>query len=576
MAREKRRWPAPPRFFARSHVARDLMGDAAMRPVRPLIAVLIAVPLYASACAPPGGGSVSGASDGFVVPEGKQDDFLSLSAKEFVFSGRATVTLEDDYVGADQETRTRRLRELAGYQQIAIAWFLNQYLIHKEASDSNHDYGGFGAMSRANTYEELDLQPVDDRTYSFYYEQLVAGTPDLMGKLPLTEGEDGARELLFVMGNPSNEEMARLETNSEWYRSAPWSPWNPDAVDEARKQELRMTVRPEVDSTDAWLDFAALLEDGVLDVDVHFGWDYHSEYHVKHARSLFGWLTGEGFEAPAPDFESLTRQSGAFVKTLSAGGREVRVEVRIFYGKSGSETDPDTDTGGRALEDDMRASLATRDVIVYSGHSGPFYGFALANWRMTSEGDLDDTEMRSVEMPADRYQLVVAEGCDTYQIGEAFRNNPAKPGGRYVDVVTTTAPSNASSTATVEDILSRLLETNDAQEHDPKPLRALLRDLDRNSSWFHTMYGIHGIDDNPHLHPYAEIGNVCMPCASDAECGGPGNRCIDVGDSGKRCAPSCTTDAGCGGGYTCREVAASSTRAIYDSVCVPTDLGCGG
>ena len=63
--------------------------------------------------------------------------------------------------------------------------------------------------------------------------------------------------------------------------------------------------------------------------------------------------------------------------------------MRIYYGRTGTDTDPDTAAGGIVLEKDMRESLNTRDVIIYSGHSGPFYGFALANWKKTDEGDLD-------------------------------------------------------------------------------------------------------------------------------------------------------------------------------------------
>ena len=84
-----------------------------------------------------------------------------------------------------------------------------------------------------------------------------------------------------------------------------------------------------------------------------------------------------------------------------------------------------------------RASLADRDVIIYSGHSGPFYGFALANWKKTEEGDLDDSELASTTLPENRYQVVFAEGCDTYHIGEAFKANPAKPDGSFIDIVTT-------------------------------------------------------------------------------------------------------------------------------------------
>ena len=106
----------------------------------------------------------------------------------------------------------------------------------------------------------------------------------------------------------------------------------------------------------------------------------------------------------------------------------------------------------------MRDSLAHRDVIVYGGHSGPFYGFALANWRMTDEGDLDDSELASVQMPSDRYQIVVADGCDTYQIGAAFGRNPAHPDLANLDVVTTTSFSDASEPTTIQDFITRLIE----------------------------------------------------------------------------------------------------------------------
>jgi len=42
------------------------------------------------------------------------------------------------------------------------------------------------------------------------------------------------------------------------------------------------------------------------------------------------------------------------------------------------------------------------------------------------------------------------------------------------------------------------------------------------------MYGIHGIDDNPAVHPYAKLENLCEPCGSNDECGGIGNLCEDM------------------------------------------------
>src|SRR5262249_28683531 len=162
-------------------------------------------------------------------------------------------------------------------------------------------------------------------------------------------------------------------------------------------------------------------------------------------------------------------------------------------------------------------------------------GFAMANWNKTDEGDLDDSEMSHVDMPANRYQIVVAEGCDTYQIGEAFRNNPAKPDGTLVDVITTTSFSNAATPATVEDFLTTLIERDSHGKRRPRTVKTLLTKLDSNAAdaGFHTMYGVHGLDDNPALHPFAIPENLCSECSVNADCGGLGNLCVTVGHSGK-------------------------------------------
>lgn len=513
--------------------------------------------------------------DGVAVPNGKEDDFYSTSAYEYVLEGRTSVTLEQDLADADEETKRVRVKQLIGYKQISIAWFLTQYLVDKEHDDPNADFGGFGGMAKAGAYEDLDVTALDELTYEFTFKQIVAGKADLVELLPTTNSSGDTDYFDLAIGTPTNDELAQLETNNEWYREAPWTSWNPDAVSDDKKETVTFAIRRERASTDAWFDYAALFEDGKLTIDVHFGWDYHNAYHVEHARAVFGWLRDQqGFEAPVESFDDLARDSGPFTRTLDANGREIEVEIRLFYGKTGTDTDPDTDAGGRVLEQDARTSLATRDAIIYSGHSGPFYGFALANWRKTEEGDLDDSEMSSLDLPENRYQIVFAEGCDTYQIGEAFRRNPAKPDGAFIDVITTTSFSNASTPAAVQDFISRLTERDGEGRHQPRTLKSLLYDLDSNSYWFHTMYGIHGIDDNPTLHPYGEPDNACAVCEVNADCGGIGNLCIGIGTSGKRCAPACTDDRGCPDGYSCNAVASQSSRTIYASACVPAGLIC--
>jgi hypothetical protein len=509
--------------------------------------------------------------DGVVVEDGKADDFLSLTAREFVITGTDQVVLEPEHASRTSAQRMTRARQLVSLRQIALAWFLNQYLVDKESDQANHTYGGFGAMAKAGDYESLRIREVAPLTYAFDFSHLIAGRSDLMTRLPTRPGAiAGQRVLTLSVGLPTNAEMARLDTNSEWYRSAPWSEWNPTTVSAAQRRDLTVTIRPETESRDAWFDYEGLFADGRLDIDVHFGWDYHAAYHVTHARSFYNWLRARGFSSPVASFDRYDRTSGPLTRTIRANGRTITVEVRIFYGhEDGGTTDPDTAAGGRQLEEDMRASLATRDVIVYSGHSGPFYGFALANWRMTDEGDLDDSEMSTVTM-ASRSQIVFAEGCDTYQIGAAFGRNPAHPDLRGLDVITTTSFSNASSSTPVQNFVSRLVERDSRGRHRPRTVRSLLQDLDAGTGYgFHTMYGIHGIDDDPRVHPYAEREMFGEMCAANADCGDIGNLCIRQLDGVRRCTAACTSDDGCGAGYRCRLVASASATAIYGSACVP-------
>jgi hypothetical protein len=237
----------------------------------------------------------------------------------------------------------------------------------------------------------------------------------------------------------------------------------------------------------------------------------------------------------------------------------------MYFGKPGTATDPDTDAGGKVLEDLARASLKTRDVVVYSGHSGPFYGFALANWRMTEEGDLDDADIRTMELPADKLQLVLAEGCETYQIGEAFRTNPNKA-NKNIDVITTMSFSNAGTPATVQNFLSALLARDTTNTLRPQPVSTLLTKLDSQSWGFAPMYGFHGIDDNPKLVPFAKRESFGKRCSVNSDCGGPGNLCVSS-TGGKTCTAACASDPGCGTGYTCKAVASASTSTIYGKAC---------
>lgn len=507
--------------------------------------------------------------DSVFVDDSKADDFFSTSAAEYILEGTSTVVLDSSMASLPADQRLAAAKKLIAYKHIALAWFITQYLVDKDHEAPNASFGGFSGLAKAGAYVDLGISERADKiTFDFTFRQLAAGGKNLMQQLPIRT-VNGKPSFDLEIGKPSNEQLAQLETNNEWYRKAPWSGWNPANVSAEQKEKITFAITRERESTDAFFDMARLTADGKLDIDVYFGWDYHSEYHLKHSRSFFTWLKDQGFSAPVASWDLMTHETGAFKRTVKADGRNVAVEVRMYFGKPGTATDPDTDAGGKVLEDLARASFTTRDVVVYSGHSGPFYGFALANWKKTSEGDLDDSEMRTMPIRGD-YQVVLAEGCDTYQIGEALKENPGKA-GKNVDTITTMTFSNASSPATVQNFMSALLARDSTGKLRPQPISTLLTRLDSESWGFAPLYGIHGIDDNPTIVPFARTENFGKACSVNADCGGPGNLCVGSSATGKKCTAACTATAGCGPGYSCKAVASTASSTIYGRACAKTN-----
>jgi hypothetical protein len=534
-----------------------------------IVALAASLSIGLTGCTDAAEDAVDDPEDSIFVDDSKADDFYSLSAVEYLLEGKSTVVLDASMASKPAAERLAAAKQLVGLKQIAVAWFVTQYLVDKEHDDPNASFGGFGGMAKAGAYEDLAItERADKVTFDFTFRQIAAGGKNLMSKLP-TRSVGGKQVFDLEIGRPTNEEMAQLETNDEWYREAPWTGWNPSAVPADKKEKITFTISRERPSTDGFFDLARLTADGKLDMDVYFGWDYHSEYHIKHSKQFFTWLKNQGFRTPVSSWDGLKHTTGAFTKTVKADGKAVTVEVRIYFGKPGTATDPDTDAGGILLENLAKESLAKRDVIIYSGHSGPFYGFALANWKKTDEGDLDDADIRVATMPSDRYQVVLAEGCDTYQMGMAFKENPNKA-GKNVDVITTTSFSDASSPAAVQNFVAALLARDSLQRLRPQPVSSLLTKLDGESWSFTTMYGMHGIDDNPTVVPWANVAGFGKTCSANADCGGPGNLCVGTSSSGKKCTAACVADSGCGVGYSCKLVASTSSSTIYGRACAPT------
>lgn len=525
-----------------------------------------------------GCGADPAADDDVVVPEGKEDDFYSSSAKEYWVSGVSSVQIEETLANATAKQKLARAKELIQLKQVAIGWFLNAYLITKDDDSGNASYGGFGAMARFGSEEEDNIKATDGPTYKFNFKIQVGGSRQLIGRIPGTSTREG-KKFTLALGRVSNDDLARLETNHEWYRDAPWSSFDPAKLSADQVENVEALIVPQKLSTDSWLAYDRLLADGVVTVAVHFGWDYWDRYDIKGSRTFFDSLVSQGFALPegVKEYEDYLRTSGPLTKTIRSNKKEVVVQVWIFHPGNAAENvpgpDPDTDEGGRVLEEDMRDSLAHREVIVFSGHSGPLYGFALANWKKTDEGDFDDSDVAGAEMPS-TYQIVMADGCDTYGMGQSFWANPAKADRQNLNVITTTSFSNAGTDASVEQLL-RALTNQTSGKLIPTKISELAATLDRVQGWgFDTMFGFHGVDANPKYDPTSDAAALCRSCSKDADCGADGNRCTKLSRGKKACTFGCIDDTGCPSDYSCRPIASSTTGSIKTKQCVPRGLVC--
>ena len=153
-------------------------------------------------------------------------------------------------------------------------------------------------------------------------------------------------------------------------------------------------------------------------------------------------------------------------------------------------------------------------------------------------------------MPRDQYQIVLASGCETFSIAQAFAENPNKQGLSNLNVITTNGWAQAGWNKDLEAVFDSLY--SDDPGFDPQPVSGLLTRMNRASA-LDEMYGLHGIDGNPQLHPFARIDLRGQSCSKDADCGGPGNRCTNKGGKSV-CSASCTASTGCPSGSQCTAI----------------------
>ena len=336
----------------------------------------------------------------------------------------------------------------------------------------------------------------------------------------------------------SNDDLARLEYNHEWYRDSPWDSFDPSKLAADQLEKMAMTLTPQTASSDAWLGYDRLLADGEISIAVHFGWDYWDRYDLKGSRNLYNYLVDKGFASPVASYDELDRTSGPLTKTIQSNGKPVVVKVWIFHpGDPANHVlgpDPDTDAGGKILEADMRDSLAHREVIVFEGHSGPLYGFALANWRKTDEGDMDDSKLPTATMPkqlSDRARQRLRHLRPRAGVlDEPGEVEPRQPQRHHDDELLERGDRGVGGAA-----VEGAVQPDEQQAGAGEGVGADQGARRRSGLRLQSMYGVHGVDHNPKYDPMSDASKLCAACTTNAACGADGNRCTKISSSQKGC-----------------------------------------
>ncbi|MBI2892307.1 MAG: hypothetical protein HYY06_02055 [Deltaproteobacteria bacterium] len=490
-----------------------------------------------------------------VVPPGKADNYYSNVAAELEVSGTIPVTLTaEEY--ADEVIRGDRVSR----RLTAVGLYLTTFLTDKfrgidingdgeitedEVFFRNESYGGFHAMVRNYSVEALEVIGDATQGYSVRFTIDVAGPRDFLSKLVGVEGQ--TFDLQMPLGatiDPANVPRGEIRK------------FDPSTY-QGEIETVRCEVRPLPVPANAYPHYADFVADGVYDITLLYGHDYNkARSDLRESREAWDTLEELGFNMPAPSFEDLGATSGPAVLEARAGGRDVRMEVRIF--------NSEMFVGDRQKQHDLALEeLTTRDVFFYNGHAGPYFGFYLDAERVAT---VNYWELAEAPFTG-KQQLAIAQGCQTYsQYADMLYASPEKSEDD-LDVITTVNFSYGRGTM---GIVRNLIRVDAQRNHQPVDFYRIVSDL--NYEWLNSyrsvFYGVMGVDGNPQLHPYASAASIGQECAAPSDCGDPsGNVCLAEESGPKRCGAVALAETACPAGSRYRLTAAGGT--IQGGACLP-------
>jgi hypothetical protein len=222
-----------------------------------------------------------------------------------------------------------------------------------------------------------------------------------------------------------------------------------------------------------------------------------------------------------------------------------------------------------SLGDAIIKAYGVMDVVLYDGHAGQDPDYSGVVYHYNPRKAIKANDFPSLELP-EKYQIFVFNGCKTYN---AYPDAVYKHEGKNfenLDIISTVNFSwLGQQSFTTSGFLNQLLAKRGGT-HDPRTYMEILTEINRSANW-NVYYGVHGVDDNPHVNPYADFDNLCEECADDSDCKGQGNLCIGF-SWGKACGAECLADDGCPEGYFCGEIAQAGQ--ITGNQCMPSSFIC--
>lgn len=451
-------------------------------------------------------------------------DYRSTVGREYNVVGESRIDLTGDDAALTGEARAAKAQELARAKVDAITRALDAELQRIWPVQRRTDEKNVIVMVRMAT-PRGDALREDGAGYRFTYRAQAAGPNNLLESLPLAL--DGDRKTLALA---LGEERVALA-------------WSPSA-----------------ETADAYPRYAEMFEDG-LDIAIHVGGDHYTPRNdLRESQAIYDDLVAMGLRSPVGSFADLKLDSGAFQGTLAVGAAQVPVRARLVH------ADMAPDDALDLLVDAWKKAASAADVVIYRGHAGVDLTYNGVVVHYNPRVAIPMSAFKAMDLPS-KYQLFVFDGCETYTgYADAILAHPGKD-ERNADVITSV--NFGSSLVRAESVSALLHGMLDGVggRWVPRSYDALMKRVnDAQRGPWTSIYGVHGLSDNPRLSMLSDAARLGRACTTNAQCGGGDNLCVTLA-SGKVCGAACTDSSGCPGGTKCTAVRSQSLGSIKQ--CLP-------